>query len=352
MSFDGNGTFDRDFNWVTDKNASVKITASRMDGEFDNFKGGLENCVTLTGETTPTANLPMGNKKHTAVANATARDEYTSMGQIQDSSGVFFVTTGSADAYVLTPAPAITAYVAGMKFLIKVSFTNTGASTINISGLGAKNIFTDNSTALVANDLVTNDIHVIVYDGTQFQVFGKVSNGKTQGKETIWVPASVMMPTVSNGSANLVQVETTAARPDMNVLDFDASADEHVQFSIAFPKSWDEGTVTFQALWTTTATDTDGVAWALQGVAVANDDTINVVYGTAVVVTDDNISAAEDFLITAESAAITIAGSPGEDELCFFRLFRDVSDANDDMTEDARLLGIKLFFTTDAANDA
>jgi len=175
---------------------------------------------------------------------------------------------------------------------------------------------------------------------------------KEQGKETIFIPAGAIRPTISNGCAGLVDVETTAGRPDMQVLDFDASADEAAQFQIAFPKSWNEGTITFQVFWTTAATDTDGVAWGLQGVAASNNDTIDIAYGTAVVVTDDALSAAEDLCITAESGAVTIAGSPAEGDMCFFRIFRDVSDGNDDMTEDARFVGIKLFFTTDAANDA
>jgi len=175
---------------------------------------------------------------------------------------------------------------------------------------------------------------------------------RTPGKDTIWVPAGAMRPTVSNGCATITDVQTTAGRPDMQVLDFDASADEHAQFQIAFPKSWNEGTITFQAYWTTTATDTDGVAWGLQGVAVSDNDTIDVAYGTAVVVTDDALSAAEDQCVTSESGAVTIAGSPAVDDIVYFRIFRDVSDSNDDMTEDARLIGVKIFFTTDAANDA
>ena len=171
------------------------------------------------------------------------------------------------------------------------------------------------------------------------------------GKHTLWIPAAAMRPTSSNGCAAITDVETTAGRPDLQVLDFDTGADEAAQFQVALPKSWNESTITFRVFWTSTATDTDGVAWGLQGVATANDDTINVAYGTAVVVTDDNISAAEDCLITAESTAVTIAGSPSTDELCFFRIFRDVSDANDDMAEDARLIGIQLFVTTDAGED-
>ena len=173
-----------------------------------------------------------------------------------------------------------------------------------------------------------------------------------EGKHTIWIPAAAMRPTTSNGCAAITDVETTAGRPDLQVLDFDASSDEHAQFQIALPKSWNLGTLMFQGFWTSTATDTDGVAIALQAVACADDDTADVAYGTAIVVTDDNISAAEDVLITAESAAMTVAGSPAADELVFFRVFRDVSDANDDMTEDMRLVGIKLFVTLNAGNDA
>jgi len=172
------------------------------------------------------------------------------------------------------------------------------------------------------------------------------------GKQTIWVPSAAMRPTVSNGCATLVDVETTSGRPDMQVLDFDASSDEHAQFQVFFPKSWDEGTVTFRAVWTSTATDTDGVTWAMQGVAVGDGDTIDVAFGTAVTVDDANQSTAEDLYLTDESSAITIAGSPAVDQLCYFRVFRDVSDANDTAAEDARLLGVRVIFSTDAGNDA
>ena len=173
-----------------------------------------------------------------------------------------------------------------------------------------------------------------------------------QGTHTIWVPAAAMRPTVSNGCAVITDVETTAGRPDMQVLDFDASADEHAQFQVSFPKSWNEGTVTFAVYWTTTATDTDGVAWGLQGVAVSDNDTIDVAYGTGVVVTDDALSAAEDLMVTATSGAVTIAGSPAVGDICYFRIYRDVSDGNDDMTEDARLIGCKIFYTINAKDDS
>ena len=83
-----------------------------------------------------------------------------------------------------------------------------------------------------------------------------------------------------------------------------------------------------------------------------DNETIDVVYGTAVGVDDDAQGAVEELLVSAESGAVTIAGTPADNDLCYFRIFRDVSEGNDDMAADARLHGVKVFFTTDAANDA
>lgn len=171
------------------------------------------------------------------------------------------------------------------------------------------------------------------------------------GIHTIFVPAGAMRPTKSNGCAALTDVETTSGRPDMTVLDFDDGSDEHAQFQIAFPKSWNGGTITFQVYWCSTATDTDGVSWGLQGVSVADNATIDVAYGTAVVVDDVNQGAAEEMLVSPTSGAVTIA-SAAVDTMTFFRIFRDVSDSNDVATEDARLIGVKLFYTVDSGNDA
>jgi len=171
------------------------------------------------------------------------------------------------------------------------------------------------------------------------------------GKETMWVPASAMYASTTNGAAP-AQVETTALRPDMKVMDFADSADDHAQFSVAFPKSWNEGTITYQCFWTPSTTNTGDCIFGLQGVACGDSDTIDVAYGTAVNVTDAGIGTVEDQQVTAESSAVTIAGSPAVDQQTYFQIFRDANAGGDTYTGVARLLGIKIFFTTDAANDA
>jgi hypothetical protein len=174
---------------------------------------------------------------------------------------------------------------------------------------------------------------------------------KIAGLETMWVPASAMYGATTNG-ADPQQVETTATRPDMKVLDFDASTDEFAQFSVAFPKSWNEGTITYQCFWTPSNTNTGSVVFKLASVACGDGDTIDIAYGTAIAITDAGIGTIEDQQVSAVSSAVTIAGSPAVDQQIYFQIKRDAGAGGDTFTGDARLLGIKLFFTTDAANDA
>ena len=159
-----------------------------------------------------------------------------------------------------------------------------------------------------------------------------------------------MYPNTTNGCGSLAQVELSNG-PELKVLDFDKDSDEFAQFAVAFPKSWNAGTVTFQAFFTATSTDTGTTAWGLSAVALADNGDLNTAFGTQVVATAKAHSGtSNDLDVAAESGAVTIAGSPGADEYVFFQVSRDVSA--DDLNADARLLGIKLFFTTSAANDA
>ena len=227
-------------------------------------------------------------------------------------------------------------------------------------------VATTGTTVVLDTAAAVNDtVQMVVYDVFSVADTVSASNGgnfvnditsgglpvKVAGKESMWIPSLAMKPTVSNGCAAHASVETTSGRPDMIVLDFDKDSDEFAQFAIAFPKSWNAGTVTFQFYWSGIAATT-GVAMSLQGVAFADNGSIDAVYGTAIVVQDDAQGAVEELLVSAESAAITIAGSPGDNELTYFRIGRDVSDSNDDMAGDCRLHGIKLFFNTDTKNDA
>lgn len=185
-------------------------------------------------------------------------------------------------------------------------------------------------------------------DGTTWRAI--VMNG-TRGKQTVFIPASFMYPQTSSGCAEIAQTELTASQPELKFLAFDGTTAEFAQFSLGFPKKWDKGTVAYRARWAKTGADTDGVAWTLQGVAQADDDPINVAFGSIVTVIDYGSGIARDMLISDESTAVTIAGSPGDDEHVYFRFGRDPTNGSDVATEDAELIGIDLFYKLEAESD-
>jgi hypothetical protein len=223
----------------------------------------------------------------------------------------------------------------------------TAAEGLILTGQGSTSDIT------VKNDADT-EVFSVATGGTvvDFAATPTVAGGAlVGGKQTMWIPAGAMYPSSTNPCAALTQVETTALRPDLKVLDFATGADEFAQFSVAFPKSWNEGTVSFQPFWTVTGTDTGTVAWQLGGIAVSSDDSINTAFGTLVATTAlAHSGTSNDLMVSVESGAVTIAGSPAAGDCCFFQINRDVSA--DNQAGDARLVGIKLFFTTDAGNDS
>lgn len=175
MGWNGSGAYVRLYNWVDDRDASIPITASRMDGEMDDMAAGIQACVAKNGENAATANLPMGGFRHTGVGNASARNHYAAAAQIQDNALAYAADSGAADAYVIALSPAITAYATGMRIIVKIGAGNTNTTptpTINVNGVGAKTIIWPSGAALAAGDLVAGRFYEIVYNGTSFELQG------------------------------------------------------------------------------------------------------------------------------------------------------------------------------------
>lgn len=83
--------------------------------------------------------------------------------------------TGSVAAQgSITMAP--TAYSTGMRFRFIPAASNTGATTLNVNSLGAKNIFLNNA-ALVGYELRIGSPVEVEYDGTQFHIVAGAHGG-------------------------------------------------------------------------------------------------------------------------------------------------------------------------------
>jgi hypothetical protein len=174
MSYNGSGTF------VINSAgqpvvANTVISATTFNALTADLANGLTTCITKDGQTTPTANIPMGGFKITNLATGTAATDAATVAQIQ-SNGAALVTVTGTDTLTGSLTPALVAYVTGAVYYFVAPATNTGAVTLNIDTLGAKNVTRDGTTALVAGDIVSGEMVAVVYDGTRFQLISPVNS--------------------------------------------------------------------------------------------------------------------------------------------------------------------------------
>ncbi|MFD0675149.1 hypothetical protein [Cohnella sp. GCM10027633] len=85
----------------------------------------------------------------------------------------FATATGSANAYAVTLSPALAAYAAGVCVAVKINVANTGASTLNVSGLGTKAILDSKGSAMISGKLKADSVYTLRYNGTAFIVQGE-----------------------------------------------------------------------------------------------------------------------------------------------------------------------------------
>lgn len=78
--------------------------------------------------------------------------------------------TGTADAIILTPVVAVTAYFTGQRVWWIASGANTTAVTVQVSALAAKALTKRGTIPLVADDIPNGALVGATYDGTQFQL--------------------------------------------------------------------------------------------------------------------------------------------------------------------------------------
>jgi len=263
--------------------------------------------------------------------------------------------TGTATNTVLTPAnlQAVTGTDerAGVLELSTDEEAQTGTDTARAITPANLQAVTGTDERAGVLELATTDEADTGTDTSRAVTAAGVKSANT-GTFDIWIPAAAMRPATTNGCAAITDVEITATQPDLQVLDFDPDTDEFAQFSIAMPKSWDESTITALFFWTNPNAVSTYAVWGIQGVAVAGAATIDVAYGSAQTTTSQFGGTANFLAASSATGAVTIGGSPAAGELTFFQVYRDANNVADTLTTDARLLGVKIIYTTHAITDA
>lgn len=218
---------------------------------------------------------------------------------------------------------------------------NSGTGVITIDPDSTEQI---NGATTVA--LKPGDSCLVLCNGTAFKTVGLAP---PVSQQTIFIPASAMTPRTTNGPASATD-ESTSNKRMASTLDFNASTAQYAQFQIGMPKSWDLGTITAQFIWRGPG-GTGNVIWGCQGVASSDDDPWDATFGTAQTVTD-GVTATTDQMTSAATAAITIGGTPAAGDLVTFQVYRDAANVSDTLASDAKLVGVRLIYSTNARDDS
>lgn len=167
----------------------LRLVATRPDGGGTVPGYPQDNVVPVAASSsassipfTPTETLPFSNVED-AINGAAALS--TDQTDIQNRALTPWVTSGTGNAYTATPDPALTGYGTFLALRIRFNRANTGAATLNVNGLGDRNITkidrTGTPAALVSGDIQPGDTRDLTFDGTQFVITGGVSTGANGG---------------------------------------------------------------------------------------------------------------------------------------------------------------------------
>lgn len=92
---------------------------------------------------------------------------------LESGSAIYFVASGSSNAYTGTLSPAVSTLTAGFAVAMRANHDNTGAATLDLNGTGAVGVKkTDGSTDVASGDLQSGQVYLLVHDGTYWQVVG------------------------------------------------------------------------------------------------------------------------------------------------------------------------------------
>jgi hypothetical protein len=135
----------------------------------------------------------------------------------RDHAGSWCTVAGSGNAIALTFAVAPSSYVQGEKYAFKAAAANTGATTVNVNALGAKNVYKKSpagaATPCTGGEVQNGDLVEIEYDGTQFQLLAVAATnfvGGTLTSTTAMSGAAFNEAQVSMGSAATVAIGAAA----------------------------------------------------------------------------------------------------------------------------------------------
>lgn len=220
--------------------------------------------------------FPVGSKFKFVVKTSTETliGTYDNIPSINDpySEGSLLSNVTGTNTIAATASPTITSYSTGAAYSFIAVNTNTGAVTLSIDGLTAKNITKAGSNALVAGDIQSGMLVYVHYDGTRFQLLNNVVYGGNVTNATI-TGGTITGSTITGGSVS-------GLATDLAIADGGTGASTALA---AFDNLKQAATATYVGA-VELATDAEAIAGTdtTRALTPANLRAANIVSGTAV----------------------------------------------------------------------
>ena len=175
------------------------------------------------------------------------------------------------------------------------------------------------------------------------------------GPQNLWIPANQMYAgsIASPAAAGNFNLGTTLA---VTTWDFDDTTEEEIAFTFVLPNRWNLGTWGWDVYWTANSATTDSAYWGLRGMAISGTEVIDTTNGPESQSAPHAHSGTANTLNVSSFAGFPIQTKPGTydpqpGDLCFLKIRRSAANGGDTLVGDARLLGVRFTFTSDAPND-
>tara|TARA_R100001594_G_scaffold87034_1_gene121435 strand:+ start:1935 stop:2882 length:948 start_codon:yes stop_codon:yes gene_type:complete len=140
-----------------------------------------------------------------SAVNDSARYTMADVAMWRDLLGGAKISSGT-NTIALTSGLSLSAYAQGMMFAFEAGGANTGAATLNVDSIGAKDIKKYHDVALASGDLEAAGIYLVAYEATadNFQLLSAVSNAPMiSGADSITIGSGTEVDTkiVFDGNA-------------------------------------------------------------------------------------------------------------------------------------------------------
>ena len=293
----------------------------------------------------------------------TTNDTLAVLGIAQTFTGVVTLT----GPILGTPASGVATNLTGLPLTTGVTgvlaSANLDADTMHLSvaqTILANKTFNDSISAIFGTGADAS----ILYDGTDLKftvgsgtldivtanldvLTGSVKEAGVDispiGVQQQWLPAGTWGTVTTNG-AEFAELELATNDIMLQTFNFDTTTSEKIQFWWHPPSAWNAGTITFAAYWTA-ASGSGTVIFKLEGKSYTDSDALDAVIGGTSATVTDTLLTANDEHISPTSGDVTINGAT-KNEVVLLQVSRDISDT---LGVDAKLRGIKIFYTIDTA---